>query len=81
MAFFRTINFSEPLASIAGEGVTLRTPQTTDYNEWAALRDASRAFLTPWEPTWPADDLTRGSFGKLDPFLGSIALQEGQIRT
>jgi [ribosomal protein S5]-alanine N-acetyltransferase len=62
MAFFRTINFSEPLASIAGEGVTLRTPQMTDYNEWAALRDASRAFLTPWEPTWPADDLTRGSF-------------------
>ena len=22
----------------------------------------SRAFLTPWEPTWPADDLTRGAF-------------------
>jgi ribosomal-protein-alanine N-acetyltransferase len=62
MAFFRTINFSEPLASIAGEGVTLRTPQMTDYNEWAALREESRAFLTPWEPTWPADDLTRSSF-------------------
>jgi ribosomal-protein-alanine N-acetyltransferase len=62
MAFFRTINFSEPLASIAGEGVTLRTPQMTDYGEWATLREASRAFLTPWEPTWPADDLTRSSF-------------------
>jgi ribosomal-protein-alanine N-acetyltransferase len=62
MAFLRTINFSEPLASIAGEGVTLRTPQMTDYNEWAALREASRAFLTPWEPTWPTDDLTRSSF-------------------
>src|ERR1700683_3242533 len=62
MAFFRTINFSEPLASIAGEGVTLRTPQTTDYNEWAALRECSRAFLAPWEPTWPADDLTRAAF-------------------
>jgi [ribosomal protein S5]-alanine N-acetyltransferase len=62
MAFFRTINFSEPLASITGEGVTLRTPQMTDYNDWAALREASRAFLTPWEPTWPADDLPRSSF-------------------
>jgi [ribosomal protein S5]-alanine N-acetyltransferase len=62
MAFFRTINFSEPLASITGEGVTLRTPQMTDYAEWATLRDASRAFLTPWEPTWPADDLARSSF-------------------
>jgi [ribosomal protein S5]-alanine N-acetyltransferase len=62
MAFFRTINFSEPLASIAGDGVTLRTPQMTDYGEWATLREASRAFLTPWEPTWPADDLARSSF-------------------
>ena len=22
----------------------------------------SRDFLTPWEPTWPADDLTRAAF-------------------
>jgi len=62
MAFFRTINFSEPLQSIAGEGVTLRTPQMTDFAEWAALREASRQFLTPWEPTWPSDDLTRSAF-------------------
>src|ERR1700691_4397217 len=62
MAFFRTINFSEPLPSIDGDGVVLRTPQMTDFEEWAALREASRDFLTPWEPTWPSDDLTRGAF-------------------
>ena len=62
MAFFRTINFSEPVPSVIGEGVILRTPQVTDYAEWAALRETSRGFLTPWEPTWPADDLTRGAF-------------------
>jgi len=62
MAFFRTINFAEPLASIAGDGVTLRTPQMTDFSEWAALREASRDFLVPWEPTWPHDDLTRSAF-------------------
>ena len=62
MAFFRTINFSEPVASIPGDAVTLRTPQTTDYAEWSALREASREFLKPWEPTWPADDLTRSAF-------------------
>jgi [ribosomal protein S5]-alanine N-acetyltransferase len=62
MAFFRTINFSEPIASIEGEGVTLRTPQMTDYAEWAAVREKSREFLIPWEPTWPGDDLTRGAF-------------------
>jgi ribosomal-protein-alanine N-acetyltransferase len=62
MAFFRTINFSEALLSIAGEGVMLRTPQVTDYSDWAALREASREFLAPWEPTWPADDLSRSAF-------------------
>jgi len=62
MAFFRTINFSEPLPSIVGEGVMLRIPQVTDYGDWAALRELSRDFLTPWEPTWPVDDLSRSAF-------------------
>jgi [ribosomal protein S5]-alanine N-acetyltransferase len=62
LAFFRTINFTEPLPSVEGDGVLLRTPQITDFEEWAALRETSREFLTPWEPTWPDDDLTRGAF-------------------
>ena len=62
MAFFRTVSFSEPLPAISGNGVILRVPQMADYAEWAELREASRGFLTPWEPTWPADDLTRGAF-------------------
>jgi ribosomal-protein-alanine N-acetyltransferase len=62
MAFFRTINFTEPLPSIEGDSIMLRTPQATDFDEWAALRETSRDFLTPWEPTWPDDDLTRSAF-------------------
>jgi ribosomal-protein-alanine N-acetyltransferase len=62
MAFFRSVNFSEQLPAIGGDMVVLRPPQMGDYPEWAALREASRDFLTPWEPTWPADDLTRASF-------------------
>ncbi len=42
--------------------VSLRPPVPQDWHEWAALRQASRAFLTPWEPAWPADTLTRDSF-------------------
>jgi [ribosomal protein S5]-alanine N-acetyltransferase len=42
--------------------VTLRMPQIADFEEWAALRETSRDFLTPWEPTWPLDDLTRAAF-------------------
>ena len=34
----------------------------SDYSEWTTLREASRAFLTPWEPTWPSDDLSRSAF-------------------
>jgi [ribosomal protein S5]-alanine N-acetyltransferase len=62
MAFFRTINFADPAPSVVGEGVILRPPQATDHAEWAALRELSRDFLTPWEPIWPADDLSRGAF-------------------
>jgi ribosomal-protein-alanine N-acetyltransferase len=62
MGFFRTASFGELLPAITGAGVMLRTPLSSDYAEWAALREASRDFLTPWEPTWPSDDLTRGAF-------------------
>jgi [ribosomal protein S5]-alanine N-acetyltransferase len=62
MAFFRTVSLPDPSPAIAGEKVVLRTPQMADCGEWVALREASRDFLVPWEPTWPADDLTRASF-------------------
>ena len=62
MAFFRTVTLSEQLPAIVGDSVMLRAPQMADHAEWAALREASREFLTPWEPTWPPDDLTRASF-------------------
>jgi ribosomal-protein-alanine N-acetyltransferase len=62
MAFFRTVTLTEQLPAIVGDSVVLRVPQMADYAEWAALREASRDFLTPWEPTWPPDDLTRASY-------------------
>ncbi|MSO67761.1 MAG: N-acetyltransferase [Pseudolabrys sp.] len=62
MAFFRTVSFNDTMPAIAGAGVLLRAPQNSDHAAWAELREASRGFLTPWEPTWPADDLTRGAF-------------------
>ncbi len=44
------------------ERMTLRPPQHGDYNEWARLREESREFLTPWEPTWAPDHLSRKNF-------------------
>ena len=47
---------------VDGEGVSLRPPRASDYAEWRELRAVSRAFLQPWEPTWPADDLSRAAY-------------------
>ena len=62
MAFFRSIHVSEQLPVVQGDNVFLRAPQMIDFDEWAALREKSRDFLVPWEPTWPEDDLTRSAF-------------------
>lgn len=62
MAFLRSMSKPDVAPLILGQGVYLRTPQLPDYNVWADLRGRSRDFLTPWEPTWPTDDLTRTSF-------------------
>ncbi len=40
----------------------LRPPVHSDFNEWAALRRASEEYLTPWEPIWAQDHLSRKSF-------------------
>ena len=53
---------TEPGVSLEGETVRLRPPRSGDYRAWAELRAASRLFLQPWEPSWPADDLTRAAF-------------------
>ena len=62
MAFFRSVSLTEQLPALVGDSVMLRAPQMSDHAEWSALRELSRDFLTPWEPIWPTDDLTRAAF-------------------
>jgi ribosomal-protein-alanine N-acetyltransferase len=62
MAFFRAVNLSDVPPAIDGDTVTLRWPDSGDFAQWARLREVSRAFLMPWEPAWPSDDLTRSAF-------------------
>jgi ribosomal-protein-alanine N-acetyltransferase len=62
MALFRLGSNTENANFIRGDGVYLRPGEMRDYEQWSWLRELSRSFLTPWEPTWPADDLTRGAF-------------------
>src|SRR5258705_9266441 len=50
------------ITRIPGRRVFLRAPTMDDWAEWAELRARSRAFLTPWEPTWPEDSLGRDHY-------------------
>lgn len=47
---------------VKGQGVILRMPRGSDYEAWADLRHASQAYLQPWEPLWPDDDLSRAAY-------------------
>lgn len=62
MVFLRASSGYDTGPVIWGNRIFLRTPQLSDFSEWATLRAESRDFLTPWEPTWPTDDLTRSAF-------------------
>jgi [ribosomal protein S5]-alanine N-acetyltransferase len=57
MAVADWFSFKSPLA-LEGELVRLRPPKASDYGEWSVLRRTSREFLQPWEPAWPADELS-----------------------
>jgi len=48
--------------AIGGPRVYLRQPHRRDWRGWVALRSVSQEFLTPWEPTWPKDALSRKAF-------------------
>ena len=47
---------------LRGDGLYLRPAVPGDFPAWSRLRAASRAFLEPWEPTWPENDLTHAAF-------------------
>lgn len=51
-----------PLPVIEGDGVLLRMPLHADYQKWRDLRDRSREFLSPWEPLWTSDELSRPAY-------------------
>ena len=61
-AFTRLFPMRADPLRLVGERTFLRPPERGDYEEWAALRAGSRAFLTPWEPSWPPDALSRANF-------------------
>ena len=58
MVFYKSTPALAPI-NLPGDELQLRAPQPRDYLAWKQVREASRAFLEPWEPRWPQNDLTR----------------------
>ena len=53
--------------------LTLRFPRMEDYGQWSSVRHQSRAFLVPWEASWPSDDLSRSAFAqRLKHYRGNV---------
>ncbi len=48
--------------SCAGTESGCARPLMGDYAAWAELRARSREHLTPWEPVWQRDELTRSAY-------------------
>ena len=51
-----------PATRIIGPSVHIRPPARGDQEAWIEIRRDSRAFLEPWEPTWPADATSATGF-------------------
>jgi [ribosomal protein S5]-alanine N-acetyltransferase len=62
MAFLRPPAAPDVDLDIRGGRVCLRPPVMADYQMWFEARAASREHLTPWEPQWARDELTRAAF-------------------
>jgi ribosomal-protein-alanine N-acetyltransferase len=61
MGFLRFVAH-DPLPILRSARLLLRPPVMGDHPAWADLRARSRAFLEPWEPHWPEDDLEKSAF-------------------
>lgn len=62
MDFLKSVSFAVNGPVLTAGDLVLKPPQMTDYAQWSQLRGASREFLTPWEPEWSSDELSRAAF-------------------
>ena len=70
MAFLRITAAAEDRIRLEAAGIYLRSPHKSDYNAWSELRAQSREWLTPWEPEWRVDELSRACYyWRLDGWL------------
>lgn len=52
----------KPTPVLQGFRVILKAPCLNDYKSWSQIRAESKDYLTPFEPTWADDSLTKQFF-------------------
>ena len=62
MGLLDSFRRTSDIATLSGQGVSLRFPVPDDFEAWSGLRARSREFLEPWEPVWPSDELSPAAF-------------------
>ncbi len=72
-------NINSQLTGRTARGtVVLRHPKWADYDMWVELRRGSKDFLSPWEPLWDDNHLTRPSYrARLSRFKKMVASDTG----
>ena len=77
MSAFLRLFQTDPGPRLESGKVFLRPPRLHDFKPWVDLRARSTAFLQPWEPAWPEDDLTRPAFrARLNAYAREMELGE-----
>lgn len=64
MRLLQNLLAPKPSYECYGQRTHLRAPVVEDFGQWRDLRQNSRHFLEPWEPTWRDDELMLSSFRK-----------------
>ena len=58
--------------------VILRHPKWADFEDWVELRRSNKEHLSPWEPLWDDNHLTRPSYrARLSRFKKMVTHDEG----
>lgn len=58
----RVTTTTEIAVHAASGPLILRHPRWSDYEQWAAIRQADADYLRPWEPDWLEGHLSRSSY-------------------